>query len=180
MLNCYLYYLILQQNKFQAIMCRIIFLLLVFSSSWSQKLHHQVIATQGGTTTLTNGVQVVQSIGQVNSTIGNRSFSKFTVGQGFIQSFARSKATAPVQSVVEVTVYPNPVVDIVNFQFSSNIGKSITFDLFDARGRLVLHQKQEIINDLFTTSLATVAEGVYFVKIQTPTHILSTKLLKSK
>lgn len=161
-------------------MCRIIFLLLVFSSAWSQKLHHQVIATQGGTNTLSNGVQVVQSVGQVNSAIGNRSFSKFTVGQGFIQSFARSKSNAPVPSVVGVTVYPNPVVDVVNFQFSSNIGKSLLFDVFDARGRLVLHLQQEITNDLFTTSLATLAEGVYFVKIQTPTHLLSTKLLKSK
>jgi formaldehyde-activating enzyme involved in methanogenesis len=152
----------------------------MFSNCWSQQLHHQTISSQGGNHKLVNGTIVSQSVGQINSTIGNYKNSTLKVGQGFIQSFARSKATAPVQSVVEVTVYPNPVVDIVNFQFSSNIGKSITFDLFDARGRLVLHQKQEITNDLFTTSLATVAEGVYFVKIQTPTHTLSTKLFKSK
>jgi len=76
--------------------------------------------------------------------------------------------------------YPNPVLDVANFQFSSPIGTTATFFLFDSRGRLVYSKEVELTQNTFTINLSMVSEGVYFAKIATSNYTFSTKIIKSK
>lgn len=159
----------------------ILFLFLFFcTSSWSQKVHHQVISSQGVTERLSNGMIVAQSIGQANAAIGNYKNTSISIGQGYIQSYGKAKFTSPTKTVVSVVTYPNPAVDNVNFKFSSNVGSDATFSLFDSRGRLVLSQKKEIVQETATISLSVLAEGVYFAKVETKDYNFSSKILISK
>jgi hypothetical protein len=148
--------------------------------SWGQKLHHQVIATQGINTKITNGLIISQSVGQVNAAVGNFKNPKLIVGQGYIQSFGIAKSTSPIQEVVSMTVYPNPVIDIANFQFSSEIGTISTLHLFDSRGRLVFNQQGEPKQNILTHDLSQLSEGVYFATIETSNYTFSTKIIKTK
>ncbi|WP_310595688.1 T9SS type A sorting domain-containing protein [Flavobacterium sp.] len=149
-------------------------------SCWSQKLHHQVISAQGANLKIANGMFVSQSIGQVNSSIGNFKNPKLIIGQGYIQSFAIASTSVPTQKSVTVIVYPNPVYEIVNFKFSSPIGTSTTLYLFDSRGRLVFSQRDEFIQDILSVNVSSLSEGVYFAKITSSIYTFSTKIIKSK
>lgn len=161
-------------------MHKIILFLFFYTSALSQKIHHQVVSSQGVTQKLSNGMIVVQSIGQANATIGNFKNNSMVIGQGYIQSYGKAKFSSPIKIQVAVVAYPNPVVDQVNFKFSSNVGTTATISLFDNRGRLVHSEKQAIDQEVASLSLAVLAEGVYFAKIETKDHHFSTKILKSK
>ena len=55
-----------------------------------------------------------------------------------------------------------------------------TLDLFDNRGRLIIHQLVDPKNNSFTYDLSMLSEGVYFAKIETTNQTFSTKIFKSK
>lgn len=147
---------------------------------WSQKLHHHVIASQGINAKITNGMIVSQSVGQVNASIGNYKNSKLIIGQGYIQSFGIVKNIFPIQEVVSMIEYPNPIIDLANFQFSSFVGTTVNFSLFDSRGRLVNNKEVELVQNNFSIDLSGVSEGIYFAKITSSKNTFFTKILKSK
>ena len=161
-------------------MYKFLFCFLFTTLCWSQKLHHQTIASQGINSKITNGMIVSQSVGQINAAVGNFKNPKLIIGQGYIQSFGIAKSTFPIREIVTMMVYPNPVVDIANFEFSSEIGMIATLDLYDNRGRLIIHQIIDPKNNSFTYNLSMLSEGVYFAKIETTNQTFSTKIFKSK
>jgi hypothetical protein len=161
-------------------MFKLLFCFLLTFQCWAQKLHHQVIASQGINSKISNGMIVSQSVGQVNASIGNYKNSKLIIGQGYIQSFGIAKNAAPVKEVVSMIAFPNPVIDLANFQFSSPIGSVVSFALFDSRGRLVYSKEPELIQNSFAIDLSMVSEGLYFAKITSSNYTFSTKILKSK
>jgi len=131
-----------------------------------------------GTTSTTSGMKVSQSVGQLSS-IGNYSGSGLIVGQGFQQS--RNMKTVKYTEVnVKTTVYPNPFIDQINFEFSSMILGSIKFSLYDVTGRLINCQEKSASDNVLTISQLSLAEGEYFVKLSAKNYNFSTNLLKSK
>ena len=157
---------------------RLLFLLLSFNV-FSQKLHHQMLSSQGTTTHASGGISVRQTIGQ-QSAIGNYRDSNIIVGQGFQQSNKMKTAVTPVISVT-TTTYPNPFIDRVNFQFSSPVTGPIKISLFDVMGRLVYYkEKLSADNNTLTIDNLSFAQGEYFVKLTAKNYTYSTNLLKSK
>lgn len=153
---------------------------LVSFSGWAQQLHRQTISSQGATVKIRNGIFVSQSVGQSSGAIGNYTKGNLVVGQGYIQSLGVAKNTSPVKEVVSMVQYPNPVLDVANFQFSSSIGTIANLYLFDSRGRLVYSKESALIQNSFAIDLSMVSEGVYFAKIETSNYTFSTKIIKSK
>lgn len=160
-------------------MYKYLFVLLFSLVCCGQKLHHQAIASQGFTTKIGNGIVVSQSVGQ-SSVIGTYKSGKLIIGQGYIQSIGVAKNPSSVTNSVSMIEYPNPVLDFANFQFSSSIGTTVDFYLFDVRGRLVYGKEAALTQNNFAIDLSMVSEGVYFVKIETPHYTFSTKIIKSK
>lgn len=157
---------------------KIILLLLVTFSGYSQKLHHQMLSSQGTTSRTSTGIILRQTVGQ-QSAIGNYRDSNFIVGQGFQQSNKMKTAVPPVISVT-TTTYPNPFVDSVNFQFSLPVSGPIKISLFDVMGRLVYYKQKVSINNTLTIENLSFAQGEYFVKLTAKNYTYSTNLLKSK
>ncbi len=123
---------------------------------------------------------VSQSIGQVNAAIGNYNNSKLIIGQGYIQSFGKPKNMSPLQEIITMIVIPNPVIDNVNFKFSSDIGSTATLYVFDSRGKLIYNQLGEPQQNNLTYDLSLLSEGVYFATIETLNYTFSTKIIKTK
>jgi hypothetical protein len=157
---------------------KILLLLLVTFSGYSQRLHHQMLSSQGTSSRASGGVVVRQTIGQ-QSAIGNYRNSNAIVGQGFLQSETMKTAVAPVISITTIT-YPNPFIDSVNFQFSSPISGPIKISLFDVMGRLVYYKEKIAINNIVTIENLSFAQGEYFAKLTAKNFTYSTNLLKSK
>lgn len=156
---------------------KIILFLFITLSGFSQSLHHQMLSSQG-TSTTAGGFKVSQTIGQL-SVIGNYRGSDVIVGQGFQQSRNMKTVKAPVITVT-TTTYPNPFVDQINFEFSSVISGPIKFSLYDVMGRLVAYQEKTATDTILTINELSLAEGEYFVKLSAKNYNYSTNLLKSK
>ena len=157
---------------------KILLLLLVTFSCFSQRLHHQMLSSQGTSSRVSGKVVVRQTIGQ-QSAIGNFRNTNAIVGQGFLQSETMKTTVPPVISITTVT-YPNPFIDRVNFQFSSPIAGPFKISLFDVMGRLVYYKEKTAINNIVTIDNLSFAQGEYFVKLTAKNFTYSTNLLKSK
>ena len=155
-----------------------ILLLLITFSGYSQRLHHQMLSSQGTSTHISSGISVRQTIGQ-QSPIGNYRNGNIIAGQGFLQSNKMKIKTPPVISITTIT-YPNPFIDKVNFRFSSPISGPIKITLFDVMGRLVYNKEKMPYDNTLTIDDLFFAQGEYFVKLTAKNYTYTTNLLKSK
>ncbi|MSP84907.1 MAG: T9SS type A sorting domain-containing protein [Flavobacteriaceae bacterium] len=156
---------------------KIILFFLVTFSGFSQSLHHQMLSSQG-TSTTAGGLKISQTIGQ-QSVIGNYRGTEVMVGQGFQQS-RLMKTVKPSVITLTTTTYPNPFIDHINFEFSSVVSGPIKFSLYDFMGRLVAYQEKPATNTILTITELSLAEGQYFVKLSAKNYNYSTNLLKTK
>ena len=155
------------------------FLLLSFyftSNSYGQRLHHQMISSQGNSLKIANGMVILQSIGQ-QSTVGN--FKKdYIVQQGFQQSLWGKYLTSNHSIKITATTYPNPFFSMVNFTFSQQIKDLIQIDIFDLNGKLVYKDSKNTTNELITIDLAHLAFGNYLVRLTSTNFIYYNQIIK--
>ncbi|MCB0530892.1 MAG: S8 family peptidase [Lewinellaceae bacterium] len=87
--------------------------------------------------------------------------------------------TSPGASPVDVTVWPNPVLDEAIFSIKNYTGK-FTVQLFNAAGQLVYSVNRETANPdaVFQIPMQNQAPGVYFWKITTAGPLRSGKFVK--
>lgn len=156
---------------------KVFFFLVATTIMQAQKLHHQMIASQGSNVKLSNGMLVNQSIGQ-QSSVGNFITSKGIVGQGYIQSMLVSAKKPTIVSAISAVAYPNPFVDELHFKFSSPVVEVVRAALYDIRGRLIFTQEKAPIQDVLTLTNLYFPEGTYFIKLETNNFVYSTQIIK--
>lgn len=155
----------------------IVFILFVFGCQIlnAQQLHHEMISSQGGTTTTVNGHLVRYTVGQQSVT--GTSTNGYVVQQGFQQS-NWSKILEQNTVSVATIVYPNPFVNEVNFTFSTSPGEKISAYVFDVLGRLVYSEEVKNDNNSIKLSLVQLSTAEYLVRLTADKFIFSTKILK--
>lgn len=158
---------------------KVLFFLVVTTMVRAQKLHHQMIASQGNNSKLSNGILVNQSIGQL-SIIGNFTSSKVIVGQGYIQSMKVSPKHQTVKPTISVVTYPNPFIDEIHFKFPYPVNDIVRASFFDTRGRLIFIQEKVPVQDVLTFNDLHFSEGTYFIKLETQKFIYSTQIIKTR
>jgi hypothetical protein len=119
-------------------------LFLFVTFSFSQTLHHQMISAQGGSANTQSGLVVKYTIGQ-QSVTGTKT-GNVIVQQGFQQS-NWDKIMANNLVIINTITYPNPYVDVINFQFSQSIGDSVSLLVFDVLGRQVYANTLQIFEN---------------------------------
>jgi hypothetical protein len=144
---------------------------------FSQKAHRQMISAQGGSANTQSGLVVKYTIGQ-QSVTGTKT-GNVIVQQGFQQSnWDKIIATNNVV-VVNTITYPNPYVDIVNFQFSQFIGDSVSLLVFDVLGRQVYANKLQIFENKTSVNLQILQSAEYFVQLSNNKFTYHTKIIKN-
>ena len=157
---------------------KVVILFFFCSLMYGQKLHHQMLSAQGGVATTSKGMKVSQTIAQQGA-IGTSTTKKVVLSQGFQQSKISNTAISKVDAIATL-VYPNPVVDEVNFKFSTPVNGKIAVSIFDIHGRLLLFQEKEAVDNILTLNNLLLAAGEYFVKLDGNKYSFSTTILKSK
>ena len=148
-----------------------------FSSlSFGQTLHHQTISSQGGNATTPSGIIVKYTIGQ-QSVIGTKT-GNVIVQQGFQQS-NWNKIMASNVVVVNTTTYPNPYIDVINFQFSQSIGDNVSLLVYDVLGRQVYSNTLQILENKTSVNLQVLQSAEYFVQLSNNTFTYHTKIIKN-
>ena len=145
---------------------------------YGQQLHHHMLSAQGGVTTTSTGIKVTSTIAQ-QVAVGTFSSKSGIVSQGFQQSKISNIAPLPTD-LIATLVYPNPIVDVVNFKLSKPVDGKIAVSFFDANGRLVHFQERELINNTITITNLMLSDGQYFVKLEGNNYSFGTAILKSK
>jgi hypothetical protein len=141
-----------------------------------QKLHHQMISAQGGNSVTQSGIVVKYTVGQ-QSVTGTKT-GNVIVQQGFQQS-NWDKIIATNEVVINTTTYPNPYVDVVNFQFSQSIGDSVSLLVFDVLGRQVYANSLQILENKTSINLQELQSAEYFVQLSNNTFTYHTKIIKN-
>ena len=95
-----------------------------------------------------------------------------------IISIRRNKTDVPY------LLYPNPVNEVINYHFNSDISENIVLEIFDMLGRTVTLSEQTTTpgSNLIKMNTAILPAGVYSLRIshQTSGITHSTKIIKNK
>jgi uncharacterized protein (TIGR02145 family) len=84
-----------------------------------------------------------------------------------------SSSLMELENYEPIIVYPNPVTDLVNIQFTADDYSKVR--LIDTKGQLVL--ESTIQNGTCRFDVSTFENGVYFIQIESTTHINTTKFV---
>lgn len=141
-------------------------LFFVGSSAFSQVLHHQMFTAQGSESRTKSGLFVNQSIGQFSIT-GTFSKEGLIVQQGFQQSpMFKSSMVMPFDQGITTIVYPNPFVDDIKLEFSSEIKGIFQIQLSDMLGKIVISDKKVAKQNILTIgSLGHLPRGNYVLSL---------------
>jgi isoprenylcysteine carboxyl methyltransferase (ICMT) family protein YpbQ len=166
-----------RESNYQSLI--IIMILLLFNCTVeAQVLNRQMFGSQGKSIVLKNGIFVSQSIGQ-QSIAGSFSNKSLIVQQGFQQSGKSNFSKILSFDVVSTTMYPNPIVDNVNFKFSSDIKGKIKIAILSVAGRLVYSGEQYVMGTVLTIeSLGYLPSGVYVVYLSSLKYKYTGKIIK--
>ena len=152
--------------------------LICFSiQSFSQELHHQMISSQGSSAVTSSGLIVNQTIGQ--QSVSGNSQSKIIVLQGFQQSYWRELMEGSNESGIAITVFPNPFLEDINFQFSNPIDSTVHISIFDLYGRVVFEKNSTVDNKLLKLAdLGFLQHAQYLVRLSGKNFNYFTKIIK--
>ena len=140
------------------------------------QLHHQMISSQGSTSTTSEGIVITQTIGQ-QSVVGNSEVAGLAFGQGFQQSIWTRLINSNDQNFM-AEYYPNPFFDQVTFRFTNMSDEIITIDIFDVAGRQVFSKRKNVVEDKLILQLSSLSSGSYLVRLYNEKKTFYTKLIK--
>ena len=156
---------------------KILFFVLIFPLLiFSQELHHEMISSQGKSVELDSGIYVSQTIGQ--HSIASYSIDNLTVQQGYQQSFWSSLINTNEEFSTEINFYPNPTIDIVNFNFSNLESSELNVLVFDYAGRVLITTKINIEDYKTKVDLSSLPSGSYLIYLNTNKFNYHTKIIK--
>jgi hypothetical protein len=81
------------------------------------------------------------------------------------------------ESESKISVYPNPVENKFTITLQSKITEYTTAELYNTEGKLI--EKQSLYNSTSTIDLSGFPAGMYLVKVDTGTEILTEKIIKN-
>ena len=146
----------------------LLFCVLVVSSyATAQTLSPEVISTSG--TSMSNGTTTLDwTLGEpATATFDN---SSNLLSQGFHQPSIIVTTIADAATLNEVKVFPNPTIDVVQIQFTTN-QKHTLVELYSLEGKLL--EKHSVNSQALEMNMSTYPAGTYFLRINnSDTHQL--------
>jgi hypothetical protein len=147
------------------------------SITYGQQLNRQMLAAQGSSFAIKDGIQVSQSVGQL-SVIGNSVQDRLTVQQGFQQSLVRKNLVFNETKAISASVYPNPFSNVFSVGFSQPINEELTVTLYNILGELLHKEFIKSPQNIMTFYFDYLPSGTYVLQIQSKNHFFSKKIIK--
>ena len=92
-----------------------------------------------------------------------------------------STVSATDNFIDNLSVYPNPVVDLLKISFKSGQKSKAVISLFNNIGKQVFVQESDVVpgNNLFSIDMRnkSIEPGIYFVQIVVQSEVLTRKLI---
>mgnify|MGYP000976033121 CR=1 FL=1 len=148
---------------------------LVFFSAISQSAFCQNTLNVSSHSATINGATFDYSIGEMTLVSTERN-ANLIVTQGLLQpNYSRIATQAqPVNTQIassdKIKVYPNPTENILNVESFENAEAEISYQLFDATGKVILNRliMSQAGSNKLTLDLKNYASGSYYLMIRKP------------
>lgn len=136
------------------------FLMLAAIACGAQEISNQVVSAAGGEFTGTD-ISMSWTIGEtVTETF---SADGIVLTQGFQQSsYTVTRIDDILSDLFKVDVYPNPVTDYLNINFTGDVSEASLF-LFDINGRLIVKKQVDEFNSVI--SMSDLPDASYVLKL---------------
>ncbi|MDX9928866.1 MAG: T9SS type A sorting domain-containing protein [Bacteroidales bacterium] len=142
--------------------------------SGQQKL--EVISSAGGYSVAT-GISISWTLGE--TIIPNYEIpGVISLAHGFQQKLIITKIDETIDNPVRVTVYPNPVSDIVRIEFDQPIDKEIRLSLVDFRGKMIEAEVLGAGTLLYELNMQNLSSGLYYIRLQKGSLINIYRVIK--
>ena len=152
------------------------FLSFLLSFSMNAQTSHQVLSATGGDATGSGGT-VAFSVGQIVYTTSTGTTG--SVAQGVEQAYEISSVGIKETALnISLSIFPNPTSDFLTLKVEDYNNETLSFDLLDEQGKLVLNE--QITNQETQVAMSTLARGSYFINIvHTNKKIQTFKIIKN-
>lgn len=77
-----------------------------------------------------------------------------------------------------MTLYPNPVVDVLNIQLSIKSKQAFVIEILSIEGKVVYQEKLNEQSDIFQKNVSALPKGIYICKVNNGITTETTKFLK--
>jgi hypothetical protein len=144
---------------------------------FSQSLHHQTLASQGGTMVTPSGLVVLQSIGQM-SPIGNLTATGLHAQQGFQQWFKIPELVNLNSNPVIPSIYPIPFNNVLNVKFSVPLDEDLTVTLYNIFGIPLYSKAFKSPQSFLTFNFGRLPSGNYILSLKGKNYTYSKTIIK--
>lgn len=106
---------------------------------------------------------------------------RFDSLQFYVQTNAIVLNTQQLNNVLNLKLFPNPVIDLLNINLTCTNSRAIYASIYDATGKLVNKQqlnKSGFCNELNTIDVSTLQTGIYFLHLTVDEKQTSLKFIK--
>jgi hypothetical protein len=149
----------------------------IISLQGQQKL--EVVASAGGYNVAPGGaISVSWTLGE--TIIPNYVSQDGSIGiaHGFQQKLVITRIEESIENPVSVTIYPNPVSDIVRVVFDQPVESPISVTVVDFRGRRVDTGMIATGTTLYEIDMQGLPAGLYYLRLQKGMHINAYRVVK--
>ena len=152
------------------------FLAFLLSFSEQAQTSHQVLSATGGDASGSGGT-VAYSVGQIAYTTSTGTTG--SVAQGVEQAYEiYSVGIKETALNISLSVFPNPTSDFLTLKVQDYNNETLSFDLLDEQGKLVLNE--QITTQDTQVAMSTLARGTYFINVvQAIKKIQTFKIIKN-
>ena len=88
--------------------------------------------------------------------------------------------TASVSEInnLELNIYPNPIVDLVNLKFNNNFEGIILIEIYDTLGRLSFTQNKFLSDNKLSFNVSDLERGIYILKVYSDNKSSVKRIIK--
>lgn len=159
-----------------------LFLLLSTSLLSAQNIAPQAVNSAGS--------KMTQSVGSLSFTVGELVIQQLydslgnSLGGGFTNSSTISTTVLSIQepdaNLLQVSVFPNPVAELLQIKIKESVLSEMTIELTDLNGKALYFGHYQLMNQNIGISVVNYPPGVYFLTLKTmSSRILGTyKIIK--
>jgi hypothetical protein len=137
---------------------------LFFTLYAASQYKQDVIASAGGYNTAT-GISISWTLGETIIPTFTSSDNTLILTHGFQQQLIVTAVEENLETLVEITVFPNPASDNVNIRFAEELTEELNLTIISSQGKPVKTMVIEATTAEKQINLQDLPAGVYYLKL---------------
>lgn len=108
----------------------------------------------------------------------NESFSGNSYGGRVLTLFSDKPASHESHTLAGVTLYPNPVTDMLYIENTAGFAVSDSIEVYNVFGQRIMQKNNLIDNNIITLDTSSWSRGYYLVKVKADNKVGTYKIVK--